>query len=198
LALIVIFCLSFHKNTHAEKRLFDVFIAGFKVGSLVATKVDSAEFVVYSLETKVHLWFFKTVDIHHRVRSVFSKGVLVQSRTRIRINKDNYYTNIDLKNNVYDIEIVNEGVNSKFKRAEPITQTISTMYFERPKNPIVFGETYCADASMKWINTQNGELFVNKQRHYYTFLGNELVEAELESKMKDYIIRKHVPTKSKT
>ncbi len=136
--IVVGLLLSFEVS--AQNIQYKVLWRGDSVGYIDAKKLDSLDFKVFTIKSKVGFWFFGKKIIESRYVSVYADGQLMESSTTHRRDgKLKEKTNVRWVDNQYEV-VVNEKLKEPI--SYPITQSIAQIYFDKPSPDPLFSERY--------------------------------------------------------
>jgi hypothetical protein len=192
---LVLACLFYllHGALRAETKVFDIKLAGLKIGELTAQREVKDSFTYYSLDSKVSFWFFSTIKVHHHNNTVYCNGKLISSVSTSKTSKGNFSSSIIWSKTHYTVK-----VNAyKYHNEEPINKEIHfnvvRFYFDSPdgySEVLADGYGVLSTIKKKEKNMYEADVLGNKNKYYYE--KGSLVSASMHSKIKNFevVLRK--------
>jgi hypothetical protein len=186
---LVFLMIAARNVTGAEIKVFDIKLAGIKIGELTAQREVKDSFVYYSLESKVSFWFFSTIKVHHQNNSVYCRGRLVSSQSTSSTNKGNFSSSIVWNKTYYAVKVSSYKYENEAPIHKHIHFNIARFYFDAPEDVTeVLADGYGVLSSVKKkdASTFEADVLGNKNKYYYD--KGLLISATMHSKIKNYEI----------
>ncbi|MBC7381483.1 MAG: hypothetical protein H7296_00620 [Bacteroidia bacterium] len=170
---------------------YNIEVAGIKIGNLFTSKSSKGNFTYYKLESKVSLWLFYHFIISHEMICVYSKKELQYVVIRSLVNKEHYSSHIERVKDHYDVHTNTYKDKNTKSIYESITFSVAKLFFEEPTTQkTILAENYGVMVPLKAVKPNVYQLVVINKTNKYTYENGELVTAEMESPIKNFIIRK--------
>lgn len=190
LVLLVFYTqLGFGQSVVNERR-YEISVLGFSIGEMTANRSKSADSTIYKVKSNVSFWFFGKVNVDFRVDTRFAKNQIVWSRSSSSSNKGNFQSEVKWNGKLYEVE----ASSYKFENSKPIHEPVSLssamLFFHEPKeNQPLLGEAFGLVSRVKKLSADNYEVTINGNTNRYYYENGVMVRAEMESPIKNYVIK---------
>ena len=80
---LTLVCSLFPAEIRAQSTVqkFEILVAGFKIGDVIAEEVKKGETTEYHVNSKASFWFFGKIEVGFTVRNVYQKELLINSKS---------------------------------------------------------------------------------------------------------------------
>jgi hypothetical protein len=166
-------------------------VAGARIGNLYTAKVSKGDLTYYYFNSKVSIWLFIHIIVSHQMICVYNKNDLQSVDIKSFANGENYSSKIKWQSDHYDV-----NVNTyKYKNNKPITMPVHfgvvKLFFEEPiAQTNILAENYGVLAPITMLKQNVYQVEVIDKKNKYTYENGELLKAEMEGVIKNFIIRK--------
>lgn len=171
-------------------RHYEISVLGFSIGEMTANRSKSADTTIYKVSSQVSFWFFGKVNVDFKVDSRFAKNQIVWARSFSTSNKGDFQSEVKWNGENYKVD----ATSYKFENNKPIMNPVafsSVMLFFHEPNGIedFLGEVFGLVTKMKKIEGNGYEVKINGNTNRYYYENGIMVRAEMESPIKNYIIK---------
>ncbi len=169
-------------------RVFDVRIAGIKIGKLKASKTTVNDSLTqYELFSEVDFWFFRRVKISYSNTSIFRHNQLITSEVITESSRGKFRSTSQWNADRYVIHINTWQYQKDTVIHQPIQFNVARMYFEKPSdNTPIYSDGY-GMLSMATPTERNCYmLIINGSKNKYFFKEGILEKASMDSPIKNY------------
>lgn len=183
-------CLVLTVPGYASIRVFDVRIAGFKIGELKATKTILNDSVTqYGLFSEVNFWFFRRVKISYSNISSFLHNQMMTSEVNTESSKGKFRTTSRWNIDRYIISVNAWQYQKDTIIHQPIRFNVARMYFEKPPiNTQVYSDGYGILSVAIPEDRNCYRLDIRGSKNKYFFQEAILEKASMDSPIKNYEI----------
>jgi len=194
LAAILFLGLSFLTEAQTEVKNYEIKLAGFSIGDMVATKTTKENRDEYLVKSIVSFWFFGRLKIEFELLSVYEDGQFIYSESNSKARGEEYYSEVRWDGEKYIVNANSYKFNNTNTIHEPIYFSTALLFFEEPKGDELFlSENYGVTSPFRRL--KNGGLEANIKGHdnKYFFENGFLLEANMHSTLKNYWIKRKDP-----
>lgn len=191
--LLVLFALLVqvgHAQDLVKERNYEITVLGFNIGEMTANRTNNKDTTIYSVSSKVSFWFFGKVNVDFSVDSRLRNNQIVWTRSFSSSNKGDFKSEVKWNGKFYDVN----ASTYKFKNDQPIHDPVSLssvmLFFHEPKgNEDFLGEVFGLVSKVKKIENNGYEVTINGNTNRYFYENGVMVMAEMESPIKNYLIK---------
>jgi hypothetical protein len=165
-------------------------VAGIRVGSMVATRTISEDITVYNLKSDVNIYLFHWYRVLDEITSTYSNGKLLNATIKTSVGHKNYSSTVEWRKDHYEINIKGYNYSKTCTEANPITWSVARLYFEEPPYVAeIFSEDYGIFSEVYVIKPHCDQLVLLGKKDKFIYENNELHKADMQSTIKDFIIK---------
>lgn len=189
LALVFVLGDGFAQN-QSNERNYEITVLGFKIGEMTANRSKSSDSTLYKVKSNVSFWFFGKVNVDFRLDSRFANNQVVWTRSFSKSNKGDFQSEVKWNGRHYEVD----ASTYKFENSKPIYDLITLssvmLFFHEPKaNQDFLGEVFGLVSKVKKISTNVYEVTINGNTNRYYYENGIMVKAEMQSPIKNYLIK---------
>lgn len=176
-----------------EVRRFDIELAGMKIGELTATRTRQDTLTHYRVESKVSLWLFVRVNVHHIQTSVYRGNTLLSSTVQTSSNRGDFSASVTWNEKHYDVKVDMYKYNNESVITDPIHFNAMRLFFDEPKDiKKALADSYGLMAPVSFLKNTYYEVDVRGERNKYYYKDGKLYRANMDNAIKNYeiILRK--------
>ncbi len=192
LFFLIISCI-FPQESQAQSSVqkFEIFVAGFKIGNVVAEEIKKGETTEYDVNSKASFWFFGKIEVGFTIQNIFQNGLLINSNTYSKTNRGDFRSTIIWKSDHYDVD----AATYKFENTEPIQKPIyhssGTFYFHEPKDgDVMVSESYGLVSRVTEKSDGVYEVEINGSRNQYHFVDGKLDKIVVQHPVKNFVVQR--------
>lgn len=173
-----------------KERKYDITVLGFNIGEMTANRSTSKDTTIYKVSSAVSFWFFGKVNVDFNVDSRIKNKQVVWSRSNSSSNKGDFQSEVKWNGKFYEVD----ASTYKFENSKPINQPVPLssvmLFFHEPKGGEDFlGEVFGLVSKVKKIENNGYEVTINGNTNRYYYKNGVMVKAEMESPIKNYLIK---------
>lgn len=166
----------------SNTKYFDIKWAGVKIGELKATRIIKDSITWYGLESNVKVWLVVSIEMLHRIETVYHGKRLFSSNSVSKTNRGTYTSSVTWKNGHYQTNVD----SYKYKNSSPIHETlecsIARFYFDEPLNITkTLADAYGTLASVKRVNAGDYEVDSQGSISKYQYNDGNFVRASISN-----------------
>ncbi|MDN3204498.1 DUF6134 family protein [Algoriphagus sediminis] len=194
LAVILFLSFNFLAEAQTEVKNYEIKLAGFSIGDMVATKTTKENRDEYLVKSIVSFWFFGTLKIEFELLSVYEDGQFIYSESNSKARGEEFYSEVRWDGEKYIVNANSYKFSNQDTIYEPIYFSTALLFFEEPKGDELFlSENYGVTSPFRRL--KNGGLEANIKGHdnKYFFEDGFLLEANMHSTLKNYWIKRKEP-----
>jgi hypothetical protein len=193
LFLLIAFALSigagFSQN-QSNERNYEITVLGFKIGEMTANKSKSSDSTLYRVKSNVSFWFFGKVNVDFNADSRVVNNQVVKTKSVSKSNKGDFHSHVKWNGKYYEVD----ASTYKFENSKPIYDPISLssamLFFHEPKpNQDFLGEVFGLVSKVNRVSEGTYEVSMNGNTNRYYYENGVLVKAEMQSAIKNYLIK---------
>lgn len=171
---------------------YDITVAGFTIGEVKASRVIDGDRTEYEVNSLVSLWFFGTLRIEFSINSIYEKGQFISSRTVSKSNRGEFLSLINWDGEKYIVDANSYKFTNSKSLLNPIYVSTALMFFGEPEESReeFLSENYGLTSSMKRLENGVIEVEIDGNRNKYYFENGELVKANMQSPIKNYVLKR--------
>jgi hypothetical protein len=175
----------------ANTKYFDIKWAGVKIGELKATRIIKDSITWYGLESNVKVWLVVSIEMLHRIETVYHGKRLFSSNSVSKTNRGTYTSSVAWKNGHYQTNVD----SYKYKNTSPIHEklecSIARFYFDEPVNiNKTLADAYGTLASVKRVNPGDYEVDSQGSISKYQYKDGSFVRASISNVVRyDVVVR---------
>lgn len=187
----IFFGLSGIASANETTRYYDITVAGFTIGEVKATRFIDGDRTEYEVNSLVSLWFFGTLKIEFTINSIYENGQFISSRTVSKSNRGEFISVLNWDGEKYIVDANSYKFSNQDTLLNPIYFSTVLMFFEEPKGSEEFlSENYGLTSPMNRTDNEVIEVQIDGNRNKYFFENGELVKANMQSPIKNYVLKK--------
>ncbi|WP_341227863.1 DUF6134 family protein [uncultured Arcticibacterium sp.] len=196
--LLFLFCF-FSLNGLAQTREYAVKVVGLRVGTIYATKTKLGDSTSYELKSKVDVNFLVyKLKVDYQVRSVLSKGKLVNSLVKVESNKGNFLTDTQKTTEGYLVKSIQHEDKVNKKMNQDINSTFASIYFNEPNaKDKVYAEYYADFINITKPSPEYYKGVLNDNVDEYYYENGELMKIVKKNKITDMVLEYQEPSNKK-
>jgi len=184
-------CGMANANANETIRYYDITVAGFTIGEVKATRLIDGDRTEYLVNSLVSLWFFGTLKVEFTIHSTYENGQFISSRTVSKSNRGEFLSVLDWDGEKYIVDANSYKFTNQDTLQNPIFFSTVLMFFEEPKGTEEFlSENYGLTSPMKRLENEIIEVQIDGNRNKYYFEKGELVKANMQSPIKNYVLKR--------
>jgi hypothetical protein len=193
LVMLFLLCVTLgHSQPGSNTKYFDIKWAGVKIGELKATRTIKDSITWYWLESNVKLWLVVSIEMQHRLETVYHGKRLFSSNSVSRTNNGTYTSSVAWKNGYYQTNVD----SYKYKNSNPIHETlecnVARFYFDEPVNiDKTLADAYGTLASVKRVNPGNYEVDSQGTINKYQYENGTFVRASIYSNIRYEVVARN-------
>lgn len=178
-------------NATETTRYYDIKVAGFTIGEVKATRVIDGDRTEYEVNSLVSLWFFGTLRIEFTINSIYENGQFISSRTVSKSNRGEFLSVLNWDGEKYIVDANSYNFSNQDTLFNPIYFSTVLMFFEEPEGSEEFlSENYGLTSPMNRIDNEVIEVQIDGNNNKYFFENGELVKANMQSPIKNYVLKR--------
>lgn len=176
-------------------RYFDIRIAGVKVGELKATRTITDTVTFYRLESKVKVWLVVSVEMDHKIETVYHGKHLFSSVSVSGTNNGKYTSTIKWKDGYYQIQVDSYQYTNSTPIYELVECNIVRFYFDEPVDiQKTLADSYGTLAVIKKVSPGNYEVESHGSVNHYYYKDGSFIRGSLFSKVRYEVIARNDKT----
>jgi hypothetical protein len=191
--LIVIFAFSIQvgkAQDAVKERHYEITVLGFNIGGMTANRSTKMDTTIYKVTSEVSFWFFGKVNVEFNVDSRLKNKQIVSTQSFSSSNKGDFQSKIKWNGDFYEVN----ASTYKFENDKPIETPLYLssvmLFFHEPKGGEDFlGEVFGLVSKVKKIENNGYEVTINGNTNRYYYKNGVMVKAEMESPIKNYLIK---------
>jgi hypothetical protein len=173
-----------------NERNYEISVLGFNIGEMTANRSKSADSTIYKVKSTVSFWFLGKVNVDFRVDTRIANNQIVWARSVSSSNKGDFQSEVKWNGKFYEVD----ASSYKYENSKPIHGSVSLssvmLFFHEPKeNQPFLGEAFGLLSKVKKLSPNNYEITINGNTNRYYYENGVLVKAEMESPIKNYVIK---------
>lgn len=173
----------------SNTKYFDIKWAGVKIGELKATRTIKDSITWYWLESNVKLWLVVSIEMQHRIETVYHGNRLFSSNSVSKTNNGTFTSSVAWKNGHYQTNVD----SYKYKNSNPIHETlecsIARFYFDEPVNiNKTLADAYGTLASVKRVSPGDYEVDSQGNISKYLYENGIFVRASIYSNVRYEVV----------
>lgn len=177
------------KSLVEDVRYFDIKLAGVRIGEMKATKKKLDTTTYYTLDSKVKFWLFVTINVEHKTQALYNKDRLIYSKSTSVTSKGNFTSNIVWNRDKYDVDVKGYEYTNKKSINKHIQHNAVMLYFEEPKTiKETLLDGYGLMTSVIKSKPELYQVAVLGNNNSFKYKGGKLVQANMYSKFKNYVV----------
>ena len=174
-----------------EKGKYSIEVAGIKIGNLYTSKVIKGDLTFYYFESKVSIWLFMRITVTHEMVCVYNKNVLQTVDIHSFVNNEKYHSKIEWQNDHYNVDVKTYKYNNDSPIKDAIHFSVVKLFFEEPlEQKTILADNYGIMAPVTLLKPNVYQVQVIDKKNKYTYSNGALIKAEMESAIKNFVIRK--------
>lgn len=171
-------------------RYYDITVAGFTIGELKTTRVEKGEITEYEVKSLVSIWFFGTLKIEFTINSIYKNGQFISSRTVSNSNRGEFLSLIEWDGQKYQVDANSYKFTNQESILTPIQFSTAKAFFEEPDGSELFlSENYGLTSPIAKSSDGMVEIQIDGNRNKYFYENGELVKANMQSPIKNYVLK---------
>jgi len=173
-----------------NERKYEITVLGFNIGEMKANRSTNKDTTIYSVSSNVSFWFFGKVNMGFTVDTRLKNKQIVWTRSFSRTNKGNFESEVKWNGSFYNVDASTYEFENKKSIEDPLFLSSVMLFFHEPKGGEDFlGEVFGLVSKVKKIENNGYEVTVNGNTNRYYFKNGVMVKAEMESPIKNYLIK---------
>lgn len=179
-------------GSESNTKYFDIKWAGVKIGELKATRTIKDSITMYWLDSNVKLWLVVSIEMKHRIETVYHGKKLFSSHSVSITNNGTYTSTVAWKNGHYQTNVD----SYKYKNSNPIEEmlecSIARFYFDEPVNiKKTLADAYGTLASVKRVSAGDYEVDSQGNISKYLYEDGSFVRASISNKVRYEVVAKN-------
>ena len=180
-------------SANIDRHRYAIEVAGIQVGTMTATRQSQTdEAVTYTLISDVNVSFLVyKLRIYYKVVDRFQRGQLQFSTVETHTNKGDFSSRVEWRADHY--EIVSEQYKHSYRAVDrnPITSTVTTLYFAEPTNQSTVFTEYFGDYFTLSPGKTSGTYRARREgrEDEYQYDRGRLVKIIKKNPLKNFIIK---------
>lgn len=190
--LLVGFCL-FPLDGKAQSTVqkFEILVAGFKIGDVIAEEVKKGETTEYHINSKASFWFFGKIEVGFTIRNVYQKELLTEAKANSKTNKGDFQTTIFWKSDHYDVNAATYKFENTQTISNPIYHSSGKFHFHEPKDgDRMISESYGLLSRVTEKSDGVYEVDINGYRNQYHFVDGKLDKIVVHHPIKNFVVQR--------
>ena len=118
----------------AQNLRYRVMWKGDSIGIVSATRYDSAEFNVYTIDSEVRFWLFGTKTIHYNYHTIYKQDTLISAFTRYTRNGNLKAESTIVLNGKGGYKVNVDGEHRLISEPDAIDHSITAIYHNEPNS----------------------------------------------------------------
>lgn len=173
-----------------KERKYEVTVLGFNIGEMTANRSISKDTTIYKVTSEVSFWFFGKVNVGFAVDTRLKNKQIVWARSSSKSNRGNFQSKVKWNGNSYDVDASSYKFENKKPIEDPVFLSSVMLFFHEPKGGEDFlGEVFGLVSKVKKIENNGYEVSINGNTNRYYYENGIMVKAEMESPIKNYLIK---------
>ncbi|MDQ3046034.1 MAG: hypothetical protein M3R27_00700 [Bacteroidota bacterium] len=174
-----------------EKASYTIEVAGVEIGMLYTSRFEKEGLTYYSFDSNVDVWLFKRIIVSHKMICIYNKEHLLSVTVNSVANGEQYFSNIKWNKDHYDVDVKTYKYTNNKPINEKITFGVVKLFYEAPlDHSKILAENYGVFANVTELSSEYYQVHVIDKKNKYTYKKGELIKAEMESPIKNFIIKK--------
>lgn len=170
---------------------FEILVAGFKIGDVIAEEVKKGETTEYHVNSKASFWFFGKIEVGFTVRNVYQKELLIDCKTNSRTNRGDFQSTIIWKSDHYDVNAATYKFENNKPIPNPIYHSSGKFYFHEPKDgDRMISESYGLVSRVTEKSDGVYEVDINGNKNQYHFVGGKLDKIVVHHPVKNFVVQR--------
>lgn len=170
---------------------YDIVVAGFRIGGMVAEKTETTNQTKFEINSLVEFWFFGKVHVEFLQTASYLDDQLIEAYTHSISNRGDFETFVKWSVDHYDVK----ANTYKYENKKPISKKVysspAKFYFEEPKEgDVLISENFGLLTTVKEDKPGIYSIDVNGNRNTFYYEEGILQKVVLENSLKNYVIRR--------
>lgn len=188
-------CLILPRHSFGQKvdsASFKIKVLGISIGTMDVKKISSSNSQEkYELHSQVSFWFFGKIYLDHQINCVFQDGQYISSEVNSKTNRGNFLSKIHWESDQYIVDANTYEYENKQPIRYPIVDTISELYFSKPKiGDEILSETYGLTSKISEIEPDVFEITINGNKNHFYYKDDVLDKVMIENPVKNFIMQR--------
>ncbi len=192
LCALILGLFLFQEIKGQETIKYDISVAGFSIGEMVAEKTNKGPETKYEITSQVSFWFFGSVSVDVQMTTHYMENLMTKAIGRTKTNKGDFYSDVkwlDEKKH-YKIEATSYKYELDTIINRPFEFSSVKLYFEEPVHYKEFlAENFGLPSSIKKVKNYY-EVVVNGHTNRFYYTNGKLERAVMHSSIKNYVIKR--------
>lgn len=192
ICLVVGSCLiSLDGQAQSTVQKFEILVAGFKIGDVVAEEVKKGEVTEYHINSKASFWFFGKIEVGFTIRNVYQKEQLIEAKANSKTNRGDFLSTAFWKTDHYDVNAATYKYENKKPIPNPLYHSSGKFHFHEPKDgDRMISESYGLVSRVTEKSDGVYEVDINGYKNQYHFVGGKLDKIVVHHPIKNFVIQR--------
>lgn len=180
-------------NSQAQSTIqkFEILVAGFKIGDVIAEEVKKGETTEYHVNSKASFWFFGRIEVGFILRNTYKKDLLKDVKANSKTTKGNYQSTIIWNNDHYDVNAATYKFENTKSIPDPLYNSSGKFYFHEPKDgDRMLADTYGLVSRVTEKSDGVYEIDINGYKNQYHYVGGKLDKIVVHHPVKNFVVQR--------
>jgi len=190
---LTLFCSLFPAEIKAQSTIqkFEILVAGFKIGDVIAEEVKKGEVIEYHINSKASFWFFGKIEVGFTIRNVYQKELLIEAKANSKTNRGDFFSTVIWKNDHYDVKAATYKYENVKPIPNPVYHSSGKFHFHEPKDgDRMISESYGLVSRVTEKSDGVYEVDINGYKNQYHFIGGKLEKIVVHHPIKNFVIQR--------
>ena len=186
-------CCLFPAEIRAQSTVqkFEILVAGFKIGDVVAEEVIKGETTEYHVNSKASFWFFGKIEVGFTIRNVYKKELLIEAQANSKTNRGDFLSTALWKIDHYDVNASTYKYENTKPIPNPLYHSSGKFHFHEPKDgDRMISESYGLVSRVTEKSDGVYEVDINGYKNQYHFVGGKLDKIVVHHPIKNFVIQR--------
>ncbi len=194
LAVFLVLLIASFQDIYAQnltnERDYEITVLGFKIGDMTANRMRSGDSTIYKVKSAVSFWFFGKVNVDFNVDTRLVNRQVVWTRSFSSSSKGDFSSEVKWNGDHYTVNATSYKFENKKSIEDPLFLSSVMLFFNEPKEGEDFlGEVFGLVSKVKKIENNGYEVMINGNTNRYYYRNGVMVKAEMQSAIKNYLIK---------
>lgn len=181
---------SFESQAQSKLQRFEILVAGFKIGNVVAEEVKKGETTEYHINSKASFWFFGKIEVGFTIRNVYQKDLLIEAKANSNTNRGDFVSTALWKTDHYVVNAATYKYENTKPIPNPLYHSSGKFHFHEPKDgDRMISESYGLVSRVTEKSDGVYEVDINGYKNQYHFVDGKLDKIVVHHPIKNFVIQ---------
>lgn len=188
--LVASLLFTFESQAQSTVQKFEILVAGFKIGNVVAEEVKKGETTEYHINSKASFWFFGKIEVGFTIRNVYQKELLIEAKANSNTNRGDFVSTALWKTDHYEVNAATYKYENNKPIPNPLYHSSGKFHFHEPKDgDRMISESYGLVSRVTEKSDGVYEVDINGYKNQYHFVNGKLDKIVVHHPIKNFVIQ---------